>query len=254
MKNIIKKGEVQTNKGNNIIKSKEDKNEITRIREAYRKRFSQKSNKYSFFRLGNLYLNQHREKDIIKSLVRFGIDDLSHAKILDLGCLIGNVLRDFIKYGADPQNCFGIDLLPYKIEKAKRISPNIDFICGNAEKLPYDNELFDIILCFTVFSSIFDEGMAKNISKEMVRVLKPTGIILWYDFFVDNYRNSDVRGIKKKEIIKLFSNCKVELKRITLAPFLSRAIAPYSWIFCYILEKLKILNTHYFGIIKKSNE
>ena len=41
------------------------------------------------------------------------------------------------------------------------------------------------------------------------------------------------------------------LKRITLAPPLARAIAPYSVILCQILEKIPLLCTHYLGIIKK---
>jgi hypothetical protein len=52
-----------------------------------------------------------------------------------LGCGTGGVLRDFIKYGAIPENCFGFDLLPDRIETAKQISPNMNIQCSNAEKL-----------------------------------------------------------------------------------------------------------------------
>mgnify|MGYP001573073240 CR=1 len=68
---------------------------------------------------------------------------------------------------------------------------------------------------------------------------------------MNNPENSDGRGVKKKEIYKLFPNCYISLKRITLAPPITRFIAPYSYLACYLLEKLKIFNTHYIGIIKK---
>ena len=39
------------------------------------------------------------------------------------------------------------------VEIAKKISPNIDFRCGDASKLPYEDESFDIvssIYCFYI--------------------------------------------------------------------------------------------------------
>ena len=32
---------------------------------------------------------------------------------------------------------------------------------------------------------------------------------------------------------------------------IARAFAPYSWLLCYLLEKLKVFNTHYIGVIKR---
>jgi ubiquinone/menaquinone biosynthesis C-methylase UbiE len=63
-----------------------------------------------------------------------------------------------MKYGARPENLYGIDLLDERIEEAKRLSPNIDFRCGNAEELPYEDGLFDIVIQFTVFTSILDRS------------------------------------------------------------------------------------------------
>ena len=171
--------------------------------------------------------------------------------ILDVGCGTGGLLRDFIKYGATPDNLYGIDLLEERIEAAKKLSPNINFICENSEKIPFDDNHFDICMQFTVFSSIFDFNMKKNIAKEMIRVLKSNGIILWYDFFYDNPGNPDVKGIKKKEIYELFSGNKIFLRRITPAPPLSRIVIPYSFFFGYLLESLKLFNTHYLGVIIK---
>jgi len=228
-------------------------NEVARIRNAYEKRKQNPdlSNLYSFFNKSALFISQGRERAILEVLSSSNIRDISNKMILDLGCGSGGILRDFLKYGATPENCYGIDLLPDRIESAKKLSPNIEFRCGNAEKLPYENYIFDIVLSFTVFSSILDREMKQNIANEMLRVTKPKGIILWYDFYLNNPRNRDVRGIKRKELRELFDNCNIYVNRVTLAPPIVRMIAPYSWTISYILEKLKMFNTHYIGIISK---
>jgi hypothetical protein len=60
-----------------------------------------------------------------------------------------------------------------------------------------------------------------------------------------------VRGVKKREIHRLFPGCRIELRRITLAPPLVRVLAPYSWLSCYLLERIPWLCTHYLGVIRK---
>ncbi|HBE44910.1 MAG TPA: hypothetical protein DDW17_05500 [Deltaproteobacteria bacterium] len=149
--------------------------ETDRIKEAYdrRKKVVPKG-LYSYFNKGNLFIAQGREKAILNLLDKYGMNPLDDKVILDLGCGEGQILRDFIKYGARPESLYGIDLLPDRIESAKKISPNIDFRCGNAEELAYEDEFFDIVMQSTVFTSILDMNMKKKIAGEMLRVLKPS--------------------------------------------------------------------------------
>ena len=166
----------------------------------------------------------------------------------------GGVLKDFIKYGAKPKYLYGIDILEDRIKIAKDISPNINFKCGDASNLPFEDESFDIVVQFTVFTSILKKGMKKDIAKQILRALKKEGIIIWYDFRYNNPRNPDVKGIKKKEIVNLFPNCKFIFKRVTLTPPIVRFIEPRSWLLCYLFEKLSFLCTHYLVIIRKKGE
>lgn len=89
---------------------------------------------------------------VIIELKKYGVTKLDDKKILDLGCGSGGELRKFVRYGARPENCSGIDLLPERIENAKRISPNIDFRCGDASRPPFEDGSFNIVLQFTVFT------------------------------------------------------------------------------------------------------
>jgi len=227
-------------------------NEVERIKKAYNKRkIQQKGKLYSYFNKGNLYIVQSRERIILDLLREFNFSKLSDKKILDIGCGDGGELRNFIKYGAKPKYLYGIDLLEDRIEIAEDVSPNINFKYGNASNLPYEDKFFDIVLQFTVFTSILKKGIKKDIAKEMLRVLKKEGIIIWYDFRYNNPRNPVVKGIKKKEIVNLFPNCKFTFRRVTLAPPIVRFIAPRSWLLCYLFEKLSFLCTHYLVIIRK---
>lgn len=226
-------------------------NEIERIKESYKKREHLPAQLYSFFNPGNLFMIQSREREILRLLKKNGIFSLKDRKILDIGCGRGGMLSNFVKYGASPHNLSGIDLLPERIKLAKISYPNINFRCGDASKLPYENSSFDIIMQFTVFTSILYDQMKISISSEMLRVLKQDGFILWYDYHMDNPWNPDVKGVKKKEIYQLFPDCSIYLKRITLLPPLTRLLIPYSLMLCYLLEKIPILCSHYLGLIRK---
>lgn len=230
----------------------ENKNEIERIKKVYEKRKKNIPKQlYSFFNDSYLFFHQRREWELLKLFKKYNVNSLYEKKILDVGCGSGSELRNLMRYGAQPKNPYGIELMRDRIETAKNLSPNMNFRCGDASKIPYEDESIDIIMQFTVFTSILDYEMKKNIAQEMLRVVKPDGTILWFDYHINNPKNPDVRGLKKKEIYKLFPRSHVCLKRIILAPPITRAIAPYSWLICHLLEKLKIFNTHYIGVIRK---
>ena len=231
---------------------KKSEHEIERIKKVYEKRKDIiPKHLYSFFTDSYLFFHQRREGELLKLFKKYNFNSLCEEKILDVGCGSGGELRNLMRYGAQPKNLYGIELGRDKIETAKRLSPNMNFRCGDASEIPYEDNSFDIIMQFIAFTSIIDYEMKNSIAKEMLRVLKPDGIILWYDCLMDNPRHSDLKGVKKKEIYELFPNCDVYLKRITLAPPITRTIATYSWLICIFLEKLKIFNTHYIGIIRK---
>ncbi len=226
-------------------------NEVERIRLAYSKRHAD-AVVYSVFNPGHLFLLQQLERKIIASIRQHQLDPLSNKKILDVGCGTASPLRKLINFGAEPENLFGIDLLPEAIKEAKRISPYIDFRCGNAEALPFGSESFDIVTQFTTFTSILDDEMKRRVAKEMLRVLKPHGTILWYDYFISKPTNADVKGIGKGEIIRLFPNCTFHFNKVTLAPPIARTVAPYSFLLCYLFEKIPWLRTHYLVVIRKA--
>src|SRR5438270_11939698 len=85
----------------------------------------------------------------------------------------------------------------------------------------------------------------------MLRVLKPDGGILWFDFRFNNPRNAHVRGVRAAEIRSLFPGCEIELSSALLAPPLGRLVAGWSWTLAELLNGLPFLRTHYAGLIRK---
>ncbi len=224
--------------------------EEARIRAAYARRVG--DSRYSWFNPSYVFMMQQLEHRMLNLLRANGHAPFDSQKILEVGCGTGHWLRELVKWGATPERITGIDLLEDRVEKARQLcSPGIRIQCASGAQLPFASEEFDLVLQSTVFTSSLDSNLRRRVGSEMMRVVKPKGMILWYDYHVNNPWNPDVRGVKRSEIGDLFPGCRIELQRITLLPHLVRWLAPYSLLACYILEKVPPLCTHYLGVIRK---
>jgi ubiquinone/menaquinone biosynthesis C-methylase UbiE len=227
--------------------------ELRRIREFYRRRERTVSaERYSNLDPAYLFQWTSLKEQASQLLAEKIAIPLSECRILDVGCGDGRWLNAFVELGAEPRNLLGIDLLSERINAAKQNCPSqIALHCNDASKLPFANVSFDILISFTVFSSILDSGLRISVADEMFRVLRPGGLILWYDFFLSKPWNRDVRGISSREVLTLFPRGRVSLRRMTLAPPIARTVA---WNHA-LLERLSsvcCLCTHYFGAVEKN--
>jgi ubiquinone/menaquinone biosynthesis C-methylase UbiE len=227
--------------------------EEERVRAAYARRPTHDA-RYTWASANHVFNTHERERDVLRLLQREGCLPLTGQTILEVGCGTGAWLREFIKWGARPEDVFGIDLLPERVAEARRLCPaGTGIECGSAAALPFPAARFDIVLQATMFTSILDPALKQRIASEMLRVVKPRGFIVWYDFHVDNPWNPDVRGVTKTEIRALFPGCRADLRRTTLATPLSRWVASRSWLATYVLARLPPLCTHYLGTIRKGD-
>lgn len=226
--------------------------EAARISQEYARRGREiPDDYYALARPAMLYAHQQRSRAVLGMLGRHKLLPLAGRRILDVGCGRGEWLLDLLRWGAHADQLSGIDLSPDRVDEFRAIVPAADVRVGNAAVLPWPDGHFDIALQSTVFTSILDPAMKRAVAAEMLRVLRPGGVVLWYDFFLNNPRNRAVRGVPESEIRQLFLGCHVALERTALAPPLSRAIAPWGWLLAMGLEQLGVLNTHYVGIIRK---
>jgi SAM-dependent methyltransferase len=146
--------------------------EEARIRLAYARR--QTDPRYSWFSRSHLLFMQERERYALAALKREGLLSLESKRILEIGCGTGHWLREFVKWGALPEHITGVDLLPDKVATARKLCPEqVAILCGNATQLALPDEAFDLVFQSTVFTSMLDADMKRQVASEMRRVVKP---------------------------------------------------------------------------------
>ena len=234
-----------------MTRSPEYAKELDRIRRVYDERaLTDYGDRYTYFDPGNLFLTQDREAAVLCALRRSGFSPLTGRDILEVGCGTGQWLRQFVQWGADPERLVGIELDPVRVAQARRLSPaSVRILEGDAAETGIPSGSFDLVYQSVVFTSILNMGVRRALAREMLRLLKPQGIALWYDFRVDNPHNPDVQAVGRAEIRELFAQCDISFRSVGLAPFLARRIAPFSRVACEVLGLIPGLNTHVLAVI-----
>jgi len=160
--------------------------EIARLRDVYEKRDESmphaewEANIYHpRHPLGHLF-HEHNHDALVTALNELEID-LTGLSALDVGCGYGYWLRYLIDLGADPERLTGIDLSQRRIEAARAANPAVRWLHSGGEALPFPDDCFDLIVQSVVFSSILDEAKRAALAKEMARVVRSGGTVLWVD-------------------------------------------------------------------------
>jgi ubiquinone/menaquinone biosynthesis C-methylase UbiE len=189
-------------------------------------------------------------RELVAALGAAGMTPLRDRALLDVGCGSGVWLAEFESCGAAREALAGIDVSAPRIAAARERLPGADIRDGDASRLPWADASFDVVTQFTMLSSVLDPQMRRAIATEMMRVLRPNGIILSYDFVVGHPRNGRVRGVRAGELRRLFAGREVRARRVSLAPPLSRRVAPRSFAAAILLQSLRLANTHCLAVIR----
>lgn len=195
------------------------------------------------------YLHRTRDEALLALLRRHGCARLGELRILELGCGEGSLLRSLLHYGADEGRLDGIDLASAAVRQARAALPGARLSVADAAALPYRTGIFDLALAFTAFSSICHREARRRTAAEALRVLRPGGLLVVYDFWV-NPLNRQVRPLRAGELRALFAPRPAEMESVTLAPPIVRALGGRPAL-CRPLERLPFLHSHLLAAVVK---
>jgi SAM-dependent methyltransferase len=200
---------------------------------------------YSMTRPEILPAFQERQRGLLKLLRCHAPKSFEELRALEVGCGTGGNLLELIQLGFDPAHLVGSELLHDRVARARHKLPAGTKIHeGDAAALPFEAASFDIVYVSLVFSSLLDDGFQSQLASRMWTWVRPGGGILWYDFVYDNPSNKDVRGVSVSRVRQLFPEGRLIVRRVTLAPPISRFVCKVHPFAYQLLNTIPLLRTH----------
>ncbi len=127
---------------------------------------------------------------ILDMLLKNGVS--LDGKVLDVGIGTG-LFEDFLKGKGIQMDVIGVDTDRKMLEEAKKKGYLV--MLANAEKLPFEDESFDLVISIDMINSVTDK---EAVIQEIKRVLKPGGYAI-ISHFCNNYTKNQVW--KKMEVL-----------------------------------------------------
>lgn len=145
-----------------------------------------RNSKKHFDSTANYYDNSFDGK-FVKPMYKCMLGEISKittGNLLDVGCGNGNILSSLVD---SDLKLYGIDLSTEMIKQAeKRLADRAKLCVTDAEKLPFDSDSFDVLVCNASFHHY---PHPKTVLKEMRRVMKKDALL----FIGEGYAIQPVR-------------------------------------------------------------
>ncbi len=173
--------------------------------------------------------------------------DFSNLTVLEIGAGNGSNANMFEAIGFQLKNISFNELLEERIKAIEANYPNNKLYKGDAIRIEIP-EKFDVVYQSTVFTSVLNTEDRINLANKMWHLLKPGGVILWYDFIYNNPKNSDVRKVNVQEVKQLFNkSTNSSILKLTLAPPIGRRVGKF-----YALFNVPFLRSHILAVFQKN--
>lgn len=140
------------------------------------------------------YLQFTQAEDAKDEVMKFLISKIKSKKVLDVACGNGKYAKTLAK---ETKSYTGVDISPQQIELAKNAcknQKNVFFFVGDATKLSFADDAFDVVICTWGVSSIPTPEERKQVLKELERVTSNNGVI----YIIENSpfdQFHDLRGL-----------------------------------------------------------
>lgn len=224
--------------------------ELERIRRTYaRYRLDGRDGLWDKANLGYARIVRDRDWRLVE-LIRASLP--VDGSILDVGCGPGD-LAHLVRTEVGEVSWTGDDLLPEAIHEARQRRPWAHWLEASVDQLPFPDATFDVVAAATLFSSLPAPTLERAAVSEVVRVLRPSGWLIWYDLRYDSPRNSSVHGVNGRRLKSLFPGWRIEVMAMTLLPSLARRLGRLTPMAYPLLHAVPALRSHLIGRLGRSD-
>ncbi len=154
-----------------------------------------------------------RRAIVISIVTKYAEKSQHPLKILDVGCGTGALLSELKRFGAVDGLDKSADAVAYCTVRGLT-----SVAVGAAERLPYQDEIFDVVVALDVLEHLPDDSMG---SRELARVLKKGGIVIItvpaFQFLwgVTDVISHHYRRYRLKEIVRVVRDAGLAITRAT---------------------------------------
>ena len=172
-----------------------------------------------------------------------------HSRLLDIGCGDGRHIKAVLARRAGI-TAIGIDLLDDRIEQARKSVPDATFHVALADDLQLEASSIDVAAAITLFSSLPSPTLEEAVAREITRVVRPGGALVWFDLRRDNPWNRAVHGVSERRLAELFPGWQRDLRSFTLLPPLARRLGRTTPLTYPALHAIPPLRSHLIGRLR----
>lgn len=143
------------------------------------------------------------ETSVVKAFQKIK-DSPVDSLVLNVGCGNGADNFQLLRLHYKIENICGIDINDERLSVAQHIFPNSTCEIGDASKMRYADNYFDIVFESTMFSTLSNDNLCNTIASEMIRVCKPNAHIVLVDWKIPKPNNPSYNALTKKKLFKFF--------------------------------------------------
>ena len=199
---------------------------------------------------GNVEISRERQRVARDMLAAHGSWPPRPLSVLEIGCGGGRVMMDLHAAGAPVDSIVGVDLIADRVARSDLVGA-APLLVGDAVALPAADATFDVVMAFTVFSSILDDAVSTAIAREADRVLVPGGVVLVYDFRYPSPRNRNTVRVTPADLRALFPGYRSHSRTLSFVPPIARRLGRLATVAYRPLAAVPFLRTHAMSALTK---
>lgn len=123
-------------------------------------------------------------------------------RVLEVGVGHGHELAKLAQLGIAQSRMQGVDLMPGRLQRAGHLYPGLGLSQQDARRLAFAEGSFDLVMQFTCLMHAPDREAQRTMAAELARVLKPGGLLIWWDIAPVRWRV--VLGRRASAVVQKF--------------------------------------------------